>query len=169
MDPVVRPMTDADWPQVHAIYAAGIATGHATFEDEPPSWSDFDATRLPGHRHVVERDGTLLGWAACSPTSARAVYAGVVEHSVYVSPRAQAQGVGSRLLAALVASTEAAGIWTVQSSIFPENEASLRLHAAHGFRAVGTRERVGRATSGPYAGRWRDTVLVERRSGQVGI
>lgn len=162
-------MTEADWPAVRAIYAAGIATGDATFETEPPGWTDFDSTRLPDHRHVaVDETDALLGWAACSPTSARAVYAGVVEHSVYVAPEAQGRGVGGALLSALVDSTEAADIWTIQSSIFPENDTSLRLHARHGFRVVGTRERVGRATVGPHAGRWRDTVLVERRSGVAG-
>jgi phosphinothricin acetyltransferase len=162
-------MTPDDWPAVRSVYADGITTGHATFEVEPPSWDAFDASRLPDHRHVaVDGSGEVLGWAACTPTSARAVYAGVVEHSVYVAPAAQGGGVGGALLSALVASTEAAGIWTIQSSIFPENVTSLRLHERHGFRVVGTRERVGRATAGPFAGRWRDTVLVERRSSVVG-
>jgi phosphinothricin acetyltransferase len=162
-------MTPDDWPAVRSVYADGIATGHATFEVEPPSWDAFDASRLPDHRHVaVDGSGEVLGWAACTPTSARAVYAGVVEHSVYVAPTARGRGVGGALLSAIVASTEAAGIWTIQSSIFPENVTSLRLHERHGFRVVGTRERVGRATTGPFAGRWRDTVLVERRSAVAG-
>ncbi|MCB2174373.1 MAG: GNAT family N-acetyltransferase [Actinomycetales bacterium] len=157
-------MTAAHWPGVREAYAAGIATGHATFETEPPDWPAFDATRLPGHRWVAVDGDAVLGWAAVSPVSGRAVYAGVVEHSVYVHPGARGMGVGRALLAALLDSTQAAGIWTVQSGIFPENTASLALHAAAGFRVVGTRERVGLMTYGPMAGRWRDVVLVEHRA-----
>ena len=157
-------MTAAHWPGVREAYAAGIATGHATFETEPPDWPAFDATRLPGHRWVAVDGDAVLGWAAVSPVSGRAVYAGVVEHSVYVHPGAQGKGVGRALLAALLDSAQAAGIWTVQSGIFPENTASLALHAAAGFRVVGTRERIGLMTYGPMAGRWRDVVLVEHRA-----
>lgn len=157
-------MTAAHWPGVRAVYAAGIATGHATFEAEPPDWQAFDATRLPDHRWVVVDGADVLGWAAVTPVSGRAVYAGVVEHSVYVHPDARGRGVGGGLLATLLDSTQAAGIWTVQSGIFPENAASLALHAAAGFRVVGTRERVGLMTYGPMAGRWRDVVLVEHRA-----
>jgi L-amino acid N-acyltransferase YncA len=157
-------MTAEHWPGVRSAYAAGIATGHATFEAEPPDWQGFDATRLPGHRWVVLDGDDVLGWAAVSPVSARAVYAGVVEHSVYVHPGARGRGVGRALLATLLDSTRAAGIWTVQSGVFPENAASLALHAAAGFRVVGTRERVGLMTYGPMAGRWRDVVLVEHRA-----
>jgi L-amino acid N-acyltransferase YncA len=157
------------WPQVERIYAAGIATGQATFEAQPPTWERFDAGRLPDQRFVaVAPDGTVLGWAAASATSDRCVYAGVVEHSVYVDPAATGRGVGRMLLDALVASTEAAGIWTIQSGVFPENAASLALHRAAGFRAVGIRERVGRMTHGPLAGQWRDVVFLERRSDRVG-
>ena len=164
-DVVVTAMTSADWEQVEQIYAAGIATGEATFESVVPTWETFDTTRLVEHRVVaVQRDGSVLGWAACVPVSSRAVYAGVVEHSIYVAPSARGQGVGSLLLAEVIESTEEAGIWTLQSSIFPENEMSLRLHERHGFRTVGRRERIGRAVSGPYAGQWRDTILIERRS-----
>lgn len=164
-DVVVTAMTSADWVQVEAIYAAGIGTGHATFEAGVPTWHDFDATRLRDHRLVaVHREGSVLGWAACMPVSSRSVYVGVVEHSVYVAPKAQGQGVGGQLLDRLITSTEVAGIWTLQSSIFPENEASLRLHERHGFRTVGRRERIAQAAAGPYAGQWRDTILIERRS-----
>ena len=174
--PVLAALTAAHWPQVRAIHAEGIATGHATFEAEPPSWEDFDASRLPAHRLVAldgtgdDADGTgaVLGWAAVSPASGRCVYAGVVEHSVYVSSAARGRGVGRLLLDGLVASTEAAGVWTIQAGVFPENTASLALHAAAGFRVVGTRERIGRMPSGPLAGRWRDTVLLERRSRVAG-
>lgn len=156
----VRPLVGADWPAVSAIYAAGIAAGDATFETEPPGWESFDAARLPAHRFVaVDAAGAVLGWVACSAVSSRCVYAGVVEHSVYVDPAAQGQGVGGLLLDALIASTEAAGIWTIESGVFPENAASLALHASHGFRVVGTRERLGQ-----QEGRWRDVVLLERRT-----
>ncbi|MGR6318273.1 GNAT family N-acetyltransferase [Micromonospora soli] len=142
------------------IYRLGIATGHATFETEPPAWAQFTATRLPGHRWVaVDSAGRVLGWVACSAVSDRCVYAGVVEHSVYVHPDARGRGVGRLLLDALIASTEQAGIWTIQSGVFPENTASLALHTACGFRTVGTRERIGR-----HHGTWRDVILIERRS-----
>jgi L-amino acid N-acyltransferase YncA len=159
-----------DWPAVEAIYRAGIATGHATFEAEPPTWETFDRTRLPDQRLVaVDGAGRVLGWAAATAVSDRCVYAGVVEHSVYVHPEARGQGVGKRLLDGLVESTEEAGIWTIQSGIFPENVASLALHRAAGFRVVGTRERVGRMTYGPMAGQWRDVVFIERRSSRAGL
>ena len=155
----VRPMTPADWPAVRAIYAEGIATGDATFETSAPEWAAWDAGHTPEHRLVAVDDDTVLGWVACSPVSDRCVYAGVLELSIYVAAAARGRGVGSALLAALVASTEAAGVWTLQTGIFPENAASLALHARHGFRVVGTRERIGRMN-----GVWRDTVLLERRS-----
>lgn len=157
--PVVRPMAAADWPAVEAIYAAGIATGDATFETEPPSWADFDRHKLVDQRLVAELDGAVVGWAAASAVSDRCVYAGVAEHSVYVAPNASGRGVGRALLAALIASTEAAGIWTLQSGVFPENTASLALHASCGFRTIGVRERLGR-----HHGHWRDVVMIERRS-----
>ncbi|NUP19183.1 MAG: N-acetyltransferase [Streptomyces sp.] len=149
--------------QVLAIYQAGIDSGDATFEEAAPTWDVFDSTRLTEHRLVALDDtGRVLGWAAAVPVSDRCAYAGVVEHSVYVDPVARGRGVGLTLLQALLASTDAAGIWTVQSGIFPENTASLALHARAGFRVVGTRERLGR-----HHGRWRDVVLVERRSPTV--
>jgi phosphinothricin acetyltransferase len=149
--------------QVLAVYRLGIAGGHATFETEPPSWQAFDAARLPGHRFVaVDPAGGVIGWVACSGVSDRCVYAGVVEHSVYVHPDAQGRGVGRALLDALITATEAAGIWTIQSGVFPENTASLALHTAVGFRVVGTRERIGR-----HHGVWRDVVLIERRSSTI--
>lgn len=170
MSVTVAPLTADHWPAVERIYAAGIATGHATFESEPPTWAHFDATRSAAHRLVAaDEAGRVLGWAAVTPVSDRCVYAGVVEHSVYVAPDAQGRGTGRLLLDALVASTEEAGVWTIQSGIFPENAASLALHQAAGFREVGLRERVGQMTYGPCAGRWRDVVLVERRSPRVGV
>ena len=162
---IVRPMTSADAAQVLAIYQAGLDGGEASFETRAPTWDAFDASHLPSHRHVAvaATGGEVLGWAAVSPVSDRCVYQGVVEHSVYVAPAARGRGVGAALLGALIGSTEAAGIWTIQSGIFPENTASLRLHQRAGFRVVGTRERLGR-----HHGRWRDVVLLERRSGRMG-
>ncbi|MGN6721892.1 MAG: GNAT family N-acetyltransferase [Marmoricola sp.] len=164
----IEPLAHEHWPQVEAIYAAGIATGNATFEATPPDWEQFDAGKLAGHRYVAI-DGAVLGWVAASAVSDRCVYAGVVEHSVYVDPSAQGRGVGRALLDAFIASTESAGIWTIQSGIFPENEASLALHHRVGFRTIGTRERVGRMTYGPFAGHWRDVLLLERRSDVAGV
>jgi L-amino acid N-acyltransferase YncA len=159
----IRPMTAADGPAVLAIYQAGMDGGNASFEHTAPSWDGFDAGKLTDHRLVaVDEHDTVLGWAAISAVSSRAVYAGVVEHSVYVDPAARRRGVGRALLRALIASTEAAGIWTIQSGIFPENTASLALHRACGFRTVGVRERVGRHLT--QGNRWRDVVFIERRS-----
>jgi len=152
-------MTAADWPAVAAIYAAGIATGNATFETEVPSWASWDAGHLADHRLVAADVGAVLGWAAVSAVSDRCAYAGVVEDSIYLAEPARGRGVGRALLAALVTSTERAGIWTVQTGIFPENAASLALHRAVGFREVGVRQRLGR-----LHGRWRDVLLLERRS-----
>ncbi|MFC9810517.1 GNAT family N-acetyltransferase [Streptomyces virginiae] len=154
-------MAECHAQQVLAIYQAGIDEGDATFETEAPTWSAFDAARLPAHRLVI-MDGSgekLLGWIAATQVSDRCAYAGVVEHSVYVHPKARGQGVASALLDAFIDSTEAAGIWTIQSGIFPENTASLALHRRAGFRVIGTRERIGR-----HHDRWRDVVLLERRS-----
>ena len=152
-------MTAAHATAVLAIYQAGIDEGNATFETRAPDWTTFSAARLAGHRLVAIAAGQVTGWVAASPTSGRDAYAGVVEHSVYVDPAARGQGTGRALLDALIDSTEAAGIWTIQSAIFPENTASLALHLAAGFRVVGTRERIAQ-----HYGRWRNTLLIERRS-----
>lgn len=164
MSVTIRPLDRADWPDVRRIYAAGIATGHATFEAAPPEWERFDTGKRADLRIVAVDDGTILGWAAASPVSSRQVYAGVVEHSVYVDPAARGRGAGDALMAALIERAEQAGVWMIQSSIFPENTTSLRLHERHGFRRVGTRERIALMSYGPLAGTWRDTVLIERRS-----
>jgi len=159
----IRELTAEDWPAVEAIYADGIATGDATFETRTPSWQEFDAGRLAGHRLVAVDDGRVVGWAALAPTSARECYAGVVEHSVYVDRAHRGRGIGRRLLEALVARADAAGLWTIQTSVFPENAASVALHERLGFRVVGRRERIARRD-----GVWRDTILLERRSPSVG-
>ncbi len=165
----IREMTAEDWPQVEAIFAAGIAGGEATFERTTPTWAAFDAGRIREGRLVAVDDaGDVVGWAAASPVSTRAVYRGVIEHSVYIDQAQQGRGIGRALLTAFVDAVEDAGYWTIQSSIFPENTASLRLHERLGFRVVGTRQRIARSTLGPHAGQWRDTVLVERRSTRNG-
>ena len=159
---MIRAMVEADWPAVEAIFAEGIATGNATFEQQTPTWQSFDAGKLAAPRLVFD-DGEVRGWAVVSPTSSRPAYRGVVENSVYVSASARGRGIGAALLDALIESCEAAGIWTIQSGIFPENEASLALHRTHGFREVGRRERIAQMPYGPYAGQWRDVLFVERR------
>ncbi|KQQ81090.1 GNAT family N-acetyltransferase [Arthrobacter sp. Leaf137] len=161
-------MRQEDWPDVRDIFQEGIDTGHATFESAAPDWDRFDTSRLSRHRLVAEiAQGRIVGWAAVSPVSARPVYSGVVEHSVYVASTARRLGIGKALLEALIKSTERQGIWTVQASVFPENEASLKLHQAHGFSIVGHRQRIARMTHGPLNGQWRDTLLIERRSPSI--
>jgi phosphinothricin acetyltransferase len=156
----IEAMTAAHAPAVLAIYQAGIDEGNATFETHAPDWPGFDAARLPEHRFVALDDcSNVVGWIAVSAVSARPVYAGVVEHSVYVAPDCRGQGIGRALLDALITSATAAGIWTIQSGIFPENTTSAALHRAAGFREVGRRERIGQ-----HRGRWRDVILIERRS-----
>jgi len=157
-----EPMTGAHAAAVLEIYQAGIEEGNATFETCAPHWAVFTAARLPAHRYVAIAGGRVAGWVAASAVSGRCVYAGVIEHSVYVHPAARGCGAGRRLLDTLIASTEAAGIWTIQSGIFPENTASLALHRAVGFRVVGIRERIGQ-----HRGCWRDVLLIERRSAVV--
>jgi L-amino acid N-acyltransferase YncA len=154
---VVRDLTPDDWAEVAAIYRHGIRTGMATFEVEVPSWDAWDATHTL--RVVADVDERVVGWAALSPVSNRWAYRGVAESSVYVHPEARGHGVGHTLMEELIERSERAGIWTIQTSIFPENDASLKLHHAVGFRVVGVRKRIGKRD-----GIWRDTVLMERRS-----
>ena len=164
------PMTATDWPAVQRIYREGIDTGHATFESAPPAtWEDFIKSKLAGCS-LVGRDGTgePVGWAVLAPVSARKVYAGVAEVSFYVAAAHRSRGAGDALLGELIRVAESGGIWTLQSSTFPENEASIALQQKHGFRIIGRRERIGRMGHGPLAGRWRDTVLLERRSRVAG-
>ena len=160
----IRPMRAADWEAVARIYGQGIDDGEATFEIEVPTWATFDGSRLPNLRLVANEGESILGWAAASAVSSRAAYRGVIEHSVYVAREARGRGMGRMLLSALIDAAEDAGIWCIQSSVFPENTASLALHERAGFRTVGRRERIARSGRGPHAGLWRDTVLLERRS-----
>ncbi len=149
---------------MRAIYVEGIATGNATFEQTAPDWDKWDAGHLAGARFVARSgSGDVLGWAALSGVSSRCVYAGVAEVSIYVAESARGRGIGKMLMARLIAESEAAGIWTLQAGIFPENIASIALHERAGFRIVGTRERMGQMN-----GRWRDVVLMERRSAVAG-
>jgi len=178
--PLVRPMSPDDAAAVLEIYQTGLDGGQASFETTVPDWATFDTARLPAHRYVAMDGDRVVGWVAVSAVSSRPVYAGVVEHSVYVDPRTRGRGIGRLLLDTLIASTDATlqpasreprrrsparssaepmGIWTIQSGIFPENAASLALHRAAGFRTVGVREKIGR-----HHGVWRDVVLLERRS-----
>jgi phosphinothricin acetyltransferase len=156
----IRELKETDWSSVAAIFEEGIATGLATFETAAPDWPAWDDSHLPGKlRLVAEEDGEVVGFAALAPVSSRNAYRGVAENSVYVSARARGRGVGSALLNELVRRSEEAGIWTIQTSIFPENLASLAVHQRAGFRVVGRRERIGR-----LHGQWRDTLLLERRA-----
>lgn len=159
----IRPMTADDWPRVEEIYAQGIATGDATMETDTPSWEEWDDGYLAACRLVAEWGGRVVGWAALAPVSGRCVYDGVAEVSVYVAEGVRGRGMGTRLLAALVDASEEEGYWTLEAGVFPENEASLRVFEKAGFRRVGLREGLGRQGE-----RWRDVVLMERRSDRVG-
>ena len=161
----IIPMLEAHWPAVKAIYEAGMATGNATFETQAPAWEAWDQAHL-GHSRLVAVNaaGAVLGWAALSPVSSRCVYGGVAEISVYIGAEARGQGVGRQLLQALIADSEAHGIWTLQAGTFEENKASIGLLTQAGFRIIGHRERIGQ-----HHGVWRNTVQMERRSPTVGV
>ena len=159
----IRPMIQDDWPDIAAIYRLGIDSGDATFETTVPEQAEWNRHHDPRLSFVaVATDGSVVGWVAAGPVSDRCAYEGVVEHSVYVRPDVWGRGVGRRLLVALIEATEQLGIWTIESGVFPENQASLALHAACGFREVGVRRRVGK-----HHGRWRDVVWIERRSPNI--
>lgn len=166
MEIEIVPMSADDWPAVSDIYASGIATAQATFQTSVPTWSEWHASHLEPCRLVARKreDGEVVGWAALTRVSSRWVYAGVAEVSIYIGADARGQGVGRSLLEKLIEESEREGIWTLQSGIFPENEASVALHVACGFRVVGRRERIGRMN-----GVWRDNLLLERRSPTVGL
>ncbi|MFZ2113407.1 MAG: N-acetyltransferase family protein [Solirubrobacteraceae bacterium] len=160
----LAPMSAKDWPAVARIFEQGIATGNATFERAAPSWEQWSAARCPEPRLVARDESGVIGWAALSAVSARAVYRGVGSVSIYVAPASARRGVGRALLVELIDASERAGFWTLQAGIFPENLASIALHERCGFRLLGTHERIGQMPDG----RWRDVVLYERRSEIVG-
>jgi L-amino acid N-acyltransferase YncA/DNA-binding transcriptional ArsR family regulator len=157
-DVTVRALEPGDWAAVRRIYAEGIATGNATFETEVPDRRELGRTWLPEHRWVAEVDGQVAGWTALTPTSARPVYAGVAETSIYVGDGHRGRGIGKALIHKQVTAADEAGLWTLQTAIFPENRASIALHQSAGYRTLGVRERIGR-----HHGVWRDTVFLERR------
>ena len=161
--PVIRPLQAADWPAVAEIYRLGMDTGCATFETTVPAWTEWEARHHAFARFVAVAEERVAGWVALSPVSQRWVYRGVAEVSVYVHPDFRGRGVGRQLLTAVVSESEAHGIWTLNAAIFPENGASLALHAAAGFRRIGTKERVAQRD-----GKWHDNILLERRSNRVG-
>lgn len=164
----IRDMLACDAASVLGIYQEGIDTGQATFQDRAPPWPVWDRSHLSAGRLVAERKGQVLAFAALSPVSSREVYRGVAEVSLYVAAASRGLGLGRQLLKQLIATSEQHGIWTLQAGVFPENAASVTLHRSEGFRLIGTRERVGRMGFGPLAGRWRDVLLLERRSAVTG-
>jgi L-amino acid N-acyltransferase YncA len=164
MDDQITPMQPADWPAAREIYAQGIATGQATFETQLPDWEKWDSSHRRDCRLIARKRGQVLGWAALSPVSARSVYSGVAEVSVYVAAAARGCGVGTALLEALIEESERCGVWTLQAGIFPENSASIAIHKSCGFHQVGKRQRIGKLGE-----TWRDVLLLERRSTAAGI
>ncbi len=168
MSTTIRAMTQDDAVAVLRIYDEGAATGHATFQERAPDWAEWDAEHLPHCRLVAVADDAVSGWVALARVSPRHVYRGFCEVSVYVAAAARGRGIGRMLLDAVVAESERQGIWTLQAGIFPENEASIAVHRAAGFRVVGTHERLGFMSHGPMAGQWRDVIMMERRSGLIG-
>lgn len=163
MDLFIRSMRETDWPQVEKIYQEGIATGFATFETQTPSFDDWDKAHMNNCRLVALLGEEIVGWAALSPVSSRCVYGGVGEVSVYIGKTARGNGVGRRLMTALIKNSEEEGLWTLQAGIFPENTGSIKLHEKVGFRLIGKRERIGK-----LAGVWKDNLIFERRSKIIG-
>jgi phosphinothricin acetyltransferase len=164
MDYQITPMQPENWPTVREIYGEGIATGNATFETELPDWEKWDSGHRKDCRLIARKGEHVLGWAALSPVSARRVYAGVAEVSVYVAAASRGSGLGKALLQALIEESELYGIWMLQAGIFPENVASIALHKSYGFREVGVRQRIGKLGE-----TWRDVLLLERRSSRAGV
>ena len=161
----VRTMLDSDWNSVSQIYAEGISTGFATFETTVPDYKSWDNAHIATCRIVAEKNGKILGWAALSPVSSRCVYGGIGEVSVYIAADSRGKGVGKALLYKLIEESETAGYWTIQSGIFPENKASIKLHEKVGFRFIGKREKVGKTQEGI----WKDNLLFEKRSRKIGV
>jgi L-amino acid N-acyltransferase YncA len=164
MNFIITPMQSEDWPAVEEIYRQGIGTGNATFETASPGWEEWNASHHPQPRLVVREEDHVVAWAAHSPVSARRVYAGVAEVSIYVAATARGKGIGKALLLALIEQSELHGIWTLQAGIFAENVSSIALHKSSGFREVGLRERIGKLDD-----MWRSVVLMERRSAKTGV
>ena len=160
----IEPLLEAHWYDVKRIYESGIATGNATFQTSAPEWDEWDKGHTKDCRYVATENGLVLGWVALSPVSGRCVYAGVAEVSVYVSEEARGKGVGDLLLKKAIVESEKRNFWTLQSGIFPENTASIKLHEKNGFRIVGHREKIGKMNDV-----WRDTILLERRSTSAGL
>jgi phosphinothricin acetyltransferase len=160
----IKPMLPANWDDVKRIYEEGIATGNATFQTSAPSWGEWDCGHLQFCRLIAVDDDKVIGWAALTPVSGRCVYAGVAEVSVYVAGEARGKGVGKKLLEALIKESEKNNLWTLQAGIFPENISSIKIHEACGFRLIGRREKIGKMN-----GKWRDIILLERRSNIVGV
>ena len=160
----IRPMLETDWPAVKKIYEEGLATGNASFQTAAPEWNEWNDSHVTTCRLIVAKDDSMLGWAALTPVSGRCVYAGVGEVSVYVGQSARGQGIGKILLKALIDESEKNNFWTLQSGVFPENKASLRIHEELGFRLIGSRQKIGKMN-----GVWRDTLLLERRSLKTGV
>ncbi|MEM7106322.1 MAG: N-acetyltransferase family protein [Bacteroidota bacterium] len=155
----IRPLLPSDWPKVESIYLEGIATNNATFETSSPGWARWDKSHLPACRFVAEIDGEIAGWVAISPVSDRCVYGGVGETSIYIGNRFQGRGLATALMKKVIKASEDEGLWTLMAATFPENEPSIKLHQKVGFRIIGVREKIGK-----HYGKWRDTVLMERRS-----
>ena len=161
---MIRNITEKDYPELSRIYLGGIATGNATFQTTAPTWEEWNASHMQQCRLYIAGEGEMLGWAALTPVSNRCVYAGVAEVSIYIDQDKRGKGIGSLLMNELITQSEAAGIWTLQAGIFPENKASIRLHEKHGFRIIGYRERIGKMND-----TWRDNLVLERRSRVTGI
>jgi phosphinothricin acetyltransferase len=160
----IQSLLPIHWEAVKIIYEEGIATGHATFETKAPAWNDWNASHVENSRLIAAEGDQILGWAALTAVSGRCVYAGVAEVSVYVGKKSRGYGIGKRLLRALISESEKNNFWTLQAGIFPENKASIKIHEDCGFRFIGVRQRIGKMN-----GRWRDTLLLERRSDKIGI
>ena len=160
----IKKMKDEDWDAVVRIYKLGMDTGIATFETEVPTWDKWDNSHLKTCRLTAWIDDQIVGWAALSPVSSRCVYGGVAEVSVYIDTNYNRRGVGTKLLKVLIVESESAGIWTLQSGIFPQNETSINLHKKLGFREIGYKERIGKRDDV-----WYNNILLERRSKIIGI
>ncbi len=155
----IRKMKPADWLEAAAVYSEGIETGLATFEEEVPSWEEWDRNHLQSCRLVIEKENIMAGWAALTPVSPRSAYRGAAEVSIYISSRFRGLGAGEKLLTRLIIKSEEVGLWTLQSVVFHENKSSIRLHEKTGFRTVGYREKIACCR-----GVWQDTLLMEKRS-----